>query len=258
MSDPHRLTIIPIPCPGLPPYMRACALSGFAATTLRSSNRAGGLTTVSVLPLRFNQPARTDCSERNLFMRADITRKYRPFPPIHLTDRQWPSQVIAHAPRWCSSDLRDGNQALVEPMDGERKRRYFDLLVRMGFKEIEVAFPSASQTDFDFVRGLIEGGQVPPDVAVQALTQSREDLIRRTFASLKGVKRAIPHLYNATAPIFREVVFGLDRPGLIELARFGARLFVECAAAQPELNGLSPVFAGNILFHRTRFRLGDL
>ncbi|MBK8182365.1 MAG: 2-isopropylmalate synthase [Candidatus Competibacteraceae bacterium] len=167
-------------------------------------------------------------------MRADITRKYRPFPPIHLTDRQWPSQVIAHAPRWCSSDLRDGNQALVEPMDGERKRRYFDLLVRMGFKEIEVAFPSASQTDFDFVRGLIEGGQVPPDVAVQALTQSREDLIRRTFASLKGVKRAIPHLYNATAPIFREVVFGLDRPGSIELARFGARLFVECAAAQPE------------------------
>ena len=167
-------------------------------------------------------------------MRVDITQKYRPFPPVQLPDRRWPSRTLTQAPRWCSSDLRDGNQALIEPMDGERKRRYFDLLVRMGFKEIEVAFPSASQTDFDFVRGLIEGGRVPDDVAVQALTQSREDLIRRTFASLKGVKRAIPHLYNATAPIFREVVFGLDRPGLIELARFGARLFAECAAEQPD------------------------
>ncbi|MDS4068777.1 MAG: 2-isopropylmalate synthase [Candidatus Competibacter sp.] len=167
-------------------------------------------------------------------MRVDTTRKYRPFPPVRLPDRQWPSRVITQAPRWCSSDLRDGNQALIEPMDGERKRRYFDLLVRMGFKEIEVAFPSASQTDFDFVRGLIEGGRVPDDVAIQTLTQSREDLIRRTFASLKGVKRAIPHLYNATAPIFREVVFGLDRPGLIELARYGARLFAECAADQPD------------------------
>ncbi|MGB4947932.1 MAG: 2-isopropylmalate synthase [Candidatus Competibacter denitrificans] len=167
-------------------------------------------------------------------MSPDIRHKYRPFPPVQLPDRQWPSQTIRHAPHWCSSDLRDGNQALIEPMDSERKRRYFDLLVRMGFKEIEVAFPSASQTDFDFVRGLIDGGRVPDDVAIQVLTQSREDLIRRTFASLKGVKRAIPHLYNATAPIFREVVFGVDRAGSIELARFGARLFVECAAEQPE------------------------
>ena len=167
-------------------------------------------------------------------MRVDTTSKYRPFPPVQLPDRQWPSRTLTQAPRWCSSDLRDGNQALIEPMDGERKRRYFDLLVRMGFKEIEVAFPSASQTDFDFVRSLIEGQRVPDDVAVQVLTQAREDLIRRTFASLKGVKRAIPHLYNATAPIFREVVFGLDRAGLIELAQFGARLFVECAAEQPE------------------------
>ena len=167
-------------------------------------------------------------------MRVDVTRKYRSFPPVQLPDRQWPSQTLTQAPRWCSSDLRDGNQALIEPMDGERKRRYFDLLVRMGFKEIEVAFPSASQTDFDFVRGLIEEGRVPDNVAIQVLTQSREDLIRRTFASLKGVKRAIPHLYNATAPIFREVVFGLDRPGLIELARAGARWFVECAAEQPD------------------------
>jgi 2-isopropylmalate synthase len=167
-------------------------------------------------------------------MRVDATRKYRPFPPVRLPDRQWPSRTLTQAPRWCSSDLRDGNQALIEPMDGERKRRFFDLLVRMGFKEIEVAFPSASQTDFDFVRGLIEGGRVPDDVAIQALTQSREDLIRRTFASLRGAKRAIPHLYNATAPIFREVVFGLDRAGLIELARKGARWFAECAAEQPD------------------------
>ncbi|MFO1371241.1 MAG: 2-isopropylmalate synthase [Candidatus Competibacteraceae bacterium] len=167
-------------------------------------------------------------------MRVDATRKYCPFPPVQLPDRQWPSQVITQAPRWCSSDLRDGNQALIEPMDSERKHRYFDLLVRMGFKEVEVAFPSASQTDFDFVRSLIEGGRTPDDVAIQVLTQSREDLIRRTFASLKGVKRAIPHLYNATASLFREVVFGLDRPGLIELARNGARLFVECAAEQPD------------------------
>ena len=167
-------------------------------------------------------------------MHADIRRKYRPFPPVQLPDRQWPSRTLSQAPRWCSSDLRDGNQALIEPMDGERKRRYFDLLVRIGFQEIEVAFPSASQTDFDFVRGLIEGGHVPDTVAIQVLTQAREDLIRRTFASLQGVKRAIPHLYNATAPIFREVVFGLDRPGLIKLAQFGARLFAECAAEQPQ------------------------
>ena len=167
-------------------------------------------------------------------MRVDAIRKYRPFPPMRLPDRHWPSRTLTQAPRWCSSDLRDGNQALIEPMDGERKRRFFDLLVRMGFKEIEVAFPSASQTDFDFVRGLIEGGRVPDDVAIQALTQSREDLIRRTFASLRGAKRAIPPLYNATAPIFREVVFGLDRAGLIELARKGARWFAECAAEQPD------------------------
>lgn len=167
-------------------------------------------------------------------MHADAARKYCPFPPVVLPDRRWPSQVLTQAPRWCSVDLRDGNQALIEPMDHERKHRFFDLLVRAGFKEIEVAFPSASQTDFDFVRGLIESGKIPDDVAIQVLTQSREDLIRRTFDSLRGAKRAIPHLYNATAPIFREVVFGLNRAGLIELARTGARLFAECAAQQPD------------------------
>jgi 2-isopropylmalate synthase len=169
-------------------------------------------------------------------MRIDPSRKYQPFPPVRLPDRQWPTRILTHAPRWCSSDLRDGNQALVEPMDGERKHRFFALLVQMGFKEIEVAFPSASQTDFDFVRSLIEGGQVPDDVAIQVLTQARETLIRRTFESLRGAKRAIAHLYNATAPIFREVVFGIDRAGLIDLARNGAHWFVECAAEQPETN----------------------
>lgn len=167
-------------------------------------------------------------------MRIDPSRKYQPFPPVRLPDRQWPTRTLTQAPRWCSSDLRDGNQALIEPMDGERKRRFFALLVQMGFKEIEVAFPSASQTDFDFVRSLIEGGQVPDDVAIQVLTQARENLIRRTFESLRGAKRAIAHLYNATAPIFREVVFGIDRAGLIDLARNGAQWFVECAAEQPE------------------------
>ncbi len=167
-------------------------------------------------------------------MRIDPSRKYQPFPPVRLPDRQWPTRTLTHAPRWCSSDLRDGNQALIEPMDGERKRRFFALLVQMGFKEIEVAFPSASQTDFDFVRNLIEGGQIPDDVAIQVLTQARENLIRRTFESLRGAKRAIAHLYNATAPIFREVVFGIDRAGLIDLARNGAQWFVECAAEQPE------------------------
>ncbi|MCB1824241.1 MAG: 2-isopropylmalate synthase, partial [Candidatus Competibacteraceae bacterium] len=141
-------------------------------------------------------------------MNVDATRKYRPFPPIQLPDRRWPSRTLAQAPTWCSSDLRDGNQALIEPMDRDRKLRFFELLVRMGFKQIEVAFPSASRTDFDFVRDLIEGGRIPDDVAIQVLTQSREELIRRTFDSLRGAKRAIPHLYNATAPIFREVVFG--------------------------------------------------
>ena len=167
-------------------------------------------------------------------MNVDATQKYRPFPPIQLPDRQWPSRTLTQAPIWCSSDLRDGNQALIEPMDRDRKLRFFELLVRMGFKQIEVAFPSASRTDFDFVRDLIEDGRIPDDVAIQVLTQSREELIRRTFDSLRGAKRAIPHLYNATAPIFREVVFGLDRAGLIELARHGAQLFAECAAEQPD------------------------
>ena len=149
--------------------------------------------------------------------------KYQAFPPVDLPDRRWPSQAITRAPVWCSVDLRDGNQALVNPMDYERKLRMFRTLVRMGFKEIEVGFPSASQTDFDFVRTLIEEDMVPDDVTIQVLTQARDHLIERTFESLRGVKRAIAHLYNSTSTLQRRVVFGMDRAGISEIAVNGAR-----------------------------------
>ena len=145
-------------------------------------------------------------------MLTNPTTKYRPFQPIDLPDRTWPSQTITQPPIWLSTDLRDGNQALIEPMDRRRKLEMFELLVAIGFKEIEVAFPSASQTDFDFVRDLIQGGRIPDDVTIQVLTQAREHLIRRTFESLRGAKRAIVHVYNATAPNFRRVVFRQDKP----------------------------------------------
>jgi 2-isopropylmalate synthase len=161
------------------------------------------------------------------------SHKYRPFQPIDLPDRIWPSRTITHPPIWLSTDLRDGNQALIEPMDATRKLRMFRQLVDVGFKEIEVAFPSASQTDFDFVRRLIEEDLIPDDVTIQVLTQAREELIRRTFESLRGAARAIVHLYNPTAPLFRRVVYGKDRAGIVEIATEGARLFRECAAEQP-------------------------
>jgi len=157
--------------------------------------------------------------------------KYRPFPPIHLPDRQWPSRTLEHAPAWCSVDLRDGNQALVEPMGADRKRRLFDLLVKMGFKEIEVGFPAASQTDFDFVREIIEQNLIPPDVTIQVLTQSRAELIERTFEAIRGAKRAIVHLYNSTSTLQRRVVFGLNRAGITEIAVTGAKLIRDHAAA---------------------------
>jgi 2-isopropylmalate synthase len=160
--------------------------------------------------------------------------KYRPFAPIHLPDRQWPSRVIESAPIWCSVDLRDGNQALVEPMGPERKRRMFELLVKMGFKEIEVGFPAASQTDFDFVRQLVEEKLVPDDVTIQVLTQSRPELIERSFESIRGARRAIMHLYNSTSTLQRRVVFGLDRAGITEIAVSGARLIRDLAAGMPE------------------------
>jgi len=149
--------------------------------------------------------------------------RYRPFAPIDLADRTWPSRTIDRAPRWCSVDLRDGNQALIEPMGAQRKRRMFDLLVKMGFKEIEVGFPSASQTDYDFLRDLIETGAVPDDVWLQVLTQSREELIARTFESLRGAKKAIVHLYNSTSTLQRRVVFGLDETGIVGIAERGTR-----------------------------------
>lgn len=160
--------------------------------------------------------------------------KYRAFPPVHLTDRTWPDAVLSRPPVWCSVDLRDGNQALIEPMDIPRKLRMFKALVDIGFKEIEVGFPSASQIEFDFLRKLIDENLVPDDVTIQVLTQAREPLIRRTFAALQGAKRVIVHLYNATAPVMRKVVLGLDEDGIVELATSQARLFTELAAAQPQ------------------------
>jgi len=158
--------------------------------------------------------------------------KYRPYHEtvtVDLPDRTWPSQRITVAPRWCAVDLRDGNQALIDPMSPERKRIMFDLLVRMGYKEIEVGFPSASQTDFDFVRSLIEHDLIPDDVTIQVLTQARETLIARTYESLIGAKRAIVHLYNSTSVLQRDVVFRTDKQGIIDIALEGARL---CKAAE--------------------------
>ena len=167
-------------------------------------------------------------------MLADPTRKYRAFEPIQLADRQWPGKTITEAPVWCSSDLRDGNQSLIEPMDPAKKLRFFQTLVKVGLKQIEVAFPSASQTDFDFVRTLIECKHIPDDVTIQVLTQAREDLIRRTFESLRGAKRAIVHVYNATAPSFRRIVFNQDKAGVVEIAVNAARLIRDLAAEQPD------------------------
>ncbi|MFT6581641.1 MAG: 2-isopropylmalate synthase [Alphaproteobacteria bacterium] len=155
--------------------------------------------------------------------------KYQAFAPIPLPDRTWPDVVLTRAPTWCSVDLRDGNQALIEPMDGERKHRMFATLVKMGFKEIEVGFPSASQTDFDFVRELIDGGLIPDDVKIQVLTQAREELIRRTYESIEGAKSAIVHLYNSTSTLQRRVVFGLDKSGITDIAVKGAKLVHELA-----------------------------
>ncbi|HTW51215.1 MAG TPA: 2-isopropylmalate synthase [Stellaceae bacterium] len=149
--------------------------------------------------------------------------KYRPFAPIHLPDRQWPSRVIDKAPTWCSVDLRDGNQALIEPMGAEKKRRLFDMLLKLGFKEIEVGFPAASETDFSFVREIIEEDLIPEDVTIQVLTQSRSELIEKTFEALQGARKAIVHLYNSTSELQRRVVFGQDRAGITDIAVTGAR-----------------------------------
>ena len=161
-------------------------------------------------------------------------RKYKPFQPIALSDRTWPDQVIESAPVWCSVDLRDGNQALIEPMSVEQKKKMFELLVEVGFKEIEVGFPAASQPDFDFVRCLIEEDRVPDDVTIQVLTQARPELIQRTFESLRGARRAILHVYNSTSTVQREKVFKTDEAGIIDIAVAGATEVKRCAALAPE------------------------
>src|SRR5688500_17942732 len=153
--------------------------------------------------------------------------RYIPFQDqikVEVPDRTWPSQIITKAPRWCAVDLRDGNQALIDPMSPARKKRMFELLVRLGYKEIEVGFPSASQTDFDFVRQLVEEDLIPDDVVIQVLTQARDALIERTFESIRGAKQAIVHLYNSTSVLQRRVVFGLPKEGITDIAVQGARL----------------------------------
>jgi 2-isopropylmalate synthase len=166
-------------------------------------------------------------------MLPDPAAKYRAFAPVRLADRTWPDAVITRPPVWCSVDLRDGNQALIEPMDPARKLRMFQMLVQIGFKEIEVGFPSASQADFDFVRLLIEQQLIPDDVTIQVLTQARDHLITRTFEALAGVPRAIVHLYNATAPVMRQVVLGQDEDGIVDLATTHAHMVRDLAAQQP-------------------------
>jgi 2-isopropylmalate synthase len=166
--------------------------------------------------------------------REIATTKYRPFPPINLPDRQWPSRTITAAPRWLSTDLRDGNQALIDPMDAEKKTRMFDLLCKIGMKEIEVGFPSAGATEYNFIAGLVADGRVPDDVTIQVLTQSRRDLIETSFASLKGAPRAIVHLYNAVSPAWRKIVFGMTRDEVRGIAVEGAKILRDCAAAQPD------------------------
>lgn len=167
-------------------------------------------------------------------MLPDPAQKYRPFTPVDLPDRQWPSRRIDTAPIWTSVDLRDGNQSLIDPMDKERKQRLFDMLVKIGFKQIEVGFPSASQTDFDFVRELIEGGLIPSDVTIQVLTQARPHLIERTFEALEGAHSAIVHVYNATDPMFRRVVFGVDKTACIDIAVDATRQIREQMQARPD------------------------
>lgn len=167
-------------------------------------------------------------------MLRDPSQKYRPFPQIDLPDRQWPSRTITEAPRWLSTDMRDGNQALIDPMDAEKKTRFFDLLLKVGVKEIEVGFPSAGATEFDFISGLVKSGRIPDDVIVQVLTQAREDLIRTSFDSLRGARKAIVHLYNAVSPAWRRIVFQMTPAEVREIAVTGAKIMRDEAAKQPD------------------------
>ena len=167
-------------------------------------------------------------------MLTDPSQKYRPFPQVDLPNRQWPGAVITSPPRWLSTDLRDGNQSLIDPMNAEKKRRFFDLLLKVGVKEIEVGFPASGATDFDFIAGLVRDGVIPDDVFPQVLTQAREDLIATTFESLRGAKQAIVHVYNAVSPAWRNIVFQMDRPQIREIAINAAKLLRDNAAKQPD------------------------
>ena len=167
-------------------------------------------------------------------MLKDPSGKYRPFPQINLPNRQWPSRTITKAPRWLSTDLRDGNQSLIDPMGAEKKNRFFDLLLKVGLKEIEVGFPAAGATEYDFIRGLVDSGRIPGDVKVQVLTQAREDLIATSFESLAGVHSAIVHVYNAVSPLWRQVVFGLEQPQIREIASNAAKMLRDNAAKHPQ------------------------
>ncbi len=180
--------------------------------------------------------------------------KYRPYPTVDLPDRTWPDRVVDHAPVWCSTDLRDGNQALVKPMDSVRKLRMFELLVRLGVKEIEVGFPSASKTDFDFVRQLIDEDRIPSDTTVAVLTQARPELIERTFEAIEGAQRAIVHLYNSTSETQRRVVFRLDEDGIVELAVRATELVKELAGEPDHVR----VLARELPRHGARVRTPDL
>ena len=167
-------------------------------------------------------------------MLKDPSRKYAPFPQVALSDRQWPTRTITAPPRWLSTDLRDGNQSIIDPMDSVKKNRFFDLLVEIGVKEIEVGFPAAGQTEFDFISGLVASGRIPDDVIVQVLTQSRADLIRRSFESLEGARAAIVHLYNAVSPAWRDIVFRMSQDEVREIAVTGAKIMRDEAAKRPD------------------------
>ena len=167
-------------------------------------------------------------------MLPDPSVKYRPFPQVDLPDRIWPSRTITQAPRWLSTDLRDGNQALIDPMNAEKKQRFFDLLIAIGLKEIEVGFPSAGSTEFDFIQNLVRSGSVPEDVTIQVLTQARNDLIDRSFESLEGAHRAVVHMYNAVSPAWRRIVFGMDRAEVKDIAVRGMRRMREQAERRPD------------------------
>src|SRR3569833_1092528 len=167
-------------------------------------------------------------------MLKDPSRKYRPFPQVDLPDRRWPARTITAPPRWLSTDLRDGNQSIIDPMDAVKKNRFFDMLVEIGVKEIEIGFPAAGKTEFDFIQALVRSGKIPDDVLVQVLTQSREDLIRTSFESLEGAKQAIVHLYNAISPAWRDIVFRMTRDEVREIAVSGAKMLRDEAARRPD------------------------